>query len=634
MRRGLTLTILVLLTSHIFLSVQAQDTLFHEGFQSGDLNGFMSLDLDGLPLSDDFLGFGLGFEVAAVAGPMDFRAVGISSFQDPGGQADNWLISPPISVAGGAVQLSWVASSLSGDPAQRESYEVLLSRTGTEMEDFTDILAIVAAESASGDQRSVSLAPYIGSTVHIAFRHLSMDRLALTVDDILVTSSPALSADFVRFGGDKYQTLADRDLFLEIVNTGSDTIRSVTISGSINGAAGDFSFADLMVAPGETAQLSFSDLFPFEADKYLITGNITALNGEGFLSDEGAGVFHLISGGPDQRPLVQLSTSTTCGQCPADIVALQNIALQPGPDPVILNAHLADPMETPAFVVGLINSPGYLGLPSASINRSINEFSTQIAGLLEQTTAPVTLTLEQQYDPSTRSLTAVMQGTSHTGFDPEDIRLSLIIVEDSVNVLTPDFAQANDFSFEALDQPLVGPDGRDWQGLTNPVPPGLMTYDAVVRDVVGSYEGIVGSVPAVTLDDTFSWEVVYQLPSTFDENNIMLVVAAIDAETGAVVNVEEVALDFVSSVDDTPELDFALFPNPVGSTLYVDGSDIEGVVAYEVVGVDGVHWQSGLNSPAGERLVIDCADLPVGLYMLRIQVGQKASVHRFTVGRG
>ena len=67
----------------------AQDTIFVADFQSQSLGLFRTVDVDSLPLSEEFDGLSGGFQILGVSGPNDLRAVAISTFED-GGQADNW----------------------------------------------------------------------------------------------------------------------------------------------------------------------------------------------------------------------------------------------------------------------------------------------------------------------------------------------------------------------------------------------------------------------------------------------------------------------------------------------------------------------------------------------------------------
>lgn len=65
-----------------------------------------------------------------------------------------------------------------------DSYEVLLSTTGTDVEDFTITLqAMVTAESGNV---TIDLSAYAGQTGHIAIHHVSNDSYLLAIYDFVV----------------------------------------------------------------------------------------------------------------------------------------------------------------------------------------------------------------------------------------------------------------------------------------------------------------------------------------------------------------------------------------------------------------------------------------------------------------
>ena len=89
--------------------------------------------------------------------------------------ADNWLISPAVELGG---VLKFFANTATSYP---DSYEVLLSTTGTEIADFTETLQAMAA--AAPGEVTIDLSAYAGQTGHIAFHHVSYDCYLLVIDD-------------------------------------------------------------------------------------------------------------------------------------------------------------------------------------------------------------------------------------------------------------------------------------------------------------------------------------------------------------------------------------------------------------------------------------------------------------------
>lgn len=125
-----------------------------------------------------------------------------TSWYDPVGLADDWMITPEIHVPEGAT-LSWRAySPLGGEDA--DDYEVRYSTTGTIVPtDFDgNLLLAVVDEATTWTERSVSLASLAGHTIHLAFRNDSFDDYLLYVDDVRVTlDDTLLSEEFGSNGG-------------------------------------------------------------------------------------------------------------------------------------------------------------------------------------------------------------------------------------------------------------------------------------------------------------------------------------------------------------------------------------------------------------------------------------------------
>ena len=89
--------------------------------------------------------------------------------------ADNWLISPAVELGG---VLKFFANTSTSYP---DSYEVLLSTTGTEIADFTETLQAMAA--AAPGEVTIDLSAYAGQTGHIAIHHVSYNCYLLVIDD-------------------------------------------------------------------------------------------------------------------------------------------------------------------------------------------------------------------------------------------------------------------------------------------------------------------------------------------------------------------------------------------------------------------------------------------------------------------
>lgn len=110
-----------------------------------------------------------------------------TSWYDPAGQADDWMVTPLIALPG-APSLSWRGRA--PDPDYPDGYEVRVSTTGSSPADFTlPPIFSVAGEAAAWTPHVVNLAAFANQSVYIAFRNHTTDRFLLTIDDVVVTNS-------------------------------------------------------------------------------------------------------------------------------------------------------------------------------------------------------------------------------------------------------------------------------------------------------------------------------------------------------------------------------------------------------------------------------------------------------------
>lgn len=629
---------LIFLAAFVLVSKSAktQDTLLFQNFQDSSFGQFTTVDQDGLALNTDFTGLSGSFDIIPVSGPSDFRAVAVSSFATSG-TADNWLISPLIQIDNPQTVLSWSASSLSGDAFLLESYRILVSTTGPAIGDFTNLLLDISAEEMSEKSREIDLSAFAGQAIHIAFNHTGTDNYALTIDDILVSAASAgNSVELVKICGDRYQDLSSRNLTLQVVNTGSEVIQDLLVAGSINTDEGDQLFNDLNILPRDTAYLSFSDFYPFEAEKYEIIATITSVNATPITGQSSVGTFYMVEGPPAKKLVIEEATSTTCGWCPEGLVQKRYLDLTYGEEVINISVHSEDPMENTVYSLGLQNSSGFGGYPSGNINRLSSlphakveqYFLEDFSGV-----APLELDFEYNYDSASRDLQVTLNGTAHTTLENTAHRLSFVILEDRVTGEGPSFAQANNYSSEALDVLLEDVNGQNWQALSNPVPAEEMTYNDVARDIVGGYDGILESIANVKNGENFSYDFDYTLSSAFDENEIWLVALALDVETGEIVQAEEKKLEFESAVEEnSKDKIFSLYPNPASSIVYLSSKELNTQMDIEIYDGLGIRKLSRSIQMTNNGLYeLSLEDIKGGLYTIKLTVGKEFETKKLLV---
>ncbi|MGB0915492.1 MAG: choice-of-anchor J domain-containing protein [Crocinitomicaceae bacterium] len=177
------------------LNASAQTEIYFEDFQSMMPVDFTIVDNDGLTpnvaVSE--------FTEAWIAIP-DFFDAGNSnavaastSFFEPIGQADRWMITPAITLGAYGNIASWKGQS--HDASFPDGYYVLVSGTDTQLSSFTDTLAFIQSEIADSlhyNEANLSELGFDNQTIHLAFVNRTNDGFKLYIDDIrVVEEDPA-----------------------------------------------------------------------------------------------------------------------------------------------------------------------------------------------------------------------------------------------------------------------------------------------------------------------------------------------------------------------------------------------------------------------------------------------------------
>lgn len=555
--------------------VHAQDTLLYVNFQDNALTPFVTIDNDLLPLEATFQGLSGAFNVIPVNGPNDIRAVGVSAF-DGGGMADNWLISPAITIPDQGARISWKANSLSGEGSRLESYNIWISTTGSDIVDFTELIMEVVDESPNQTTHVIALDSYAGSTIHVGIQQNGTDKFALAIDDFLAIRSPSgLSGELVSVSCPRYQDISDLKYEVIVTNTGTETMTELTLQMEMNGEASEQLIIDnISLNPTDTESFVFSQTIDL-TNPQRFDFDIRVLTNDG--AELGFSPNHTVIPitDPVERTLIiEEATSTTCGWCPEGLTEklLINFLF---PDAIVVSIHDQDPMENVVASLGIENIEGFAGYPSLAINRLQSVLPGSVSGFVENdfsavAVSPAIFDFTNTFDPVARQLDIQFEAQALTTMDESDYRFGLFVVENLVRGTTPDFAQANNYSQDAFDVPLVGIDGVNWQLLPDPVPAEELIYNNVVRDVIGGYDGLIGSFETLNFQESTSFEIDYVLPSIFDDRNIRLVGYIVDVETGEIVSAKQDFLNFVSSIAvSSSQIGVDIYPNPTSSILHL-----------------------------------------------------------------
>lgn len=101
---------------------------------------------------------------------------------------DDYLITPQFTVSSGVSNhLNLWAKSRS--TVYQETFDILLSTTGTNVTDFTEVIALAVAPGNTWQEFSYVLSAYEGQTVYVAFKSSTLDEWELYLDDVVVDAA-------------------------------------------------------------------------------------------------------------------------------------------------------------------------------------------------------------------------------------------------------------------------------------------------------------------------------------------------------------------------------------------------------------------------------------------------------------
>lgn len=179
--------IYVLTIGLISFQALSQTQVYSEDFQNGIPATFDIIDNDGLTVNATVSDFSDAWTLIADPNNPGDSIVGSTSYFDPVGQADRWLITPSITLGAFGNMLYWDAKS--HDASFPDSYYVLASTTDTQLSSFTDTVYFNFAEQADQwNYRSTNLSEFglDNETIHLAFVNRTNNGFKLYLDSISI----------------------------------------------------------------------------------------------------------------------------------------------------------------------------------------------------------------------------------------------------------------------------------------------------------------------------------------------------------------------------------------------------------------------------------------------------------------
>lgn len=611
-------------SAFLLASVAANAQIFSEDFDSGLPSTWTVMDVDGLtPNSSNNNLSTAGWHAITTS-----KNVGNTSWYDPAGVANDWLISPQISIPSTSTNPFLKFDERSPDANFPNSYNVLISTTGTATSDFTAIESNVTG-SASAITRYFDLSAYKGDDIHVALQDISNDKFILLVDnfevvDLADNDISLLSVSFDKFVG----VPSSQSLDVVVSNSGAETITSYKVNWTYDGTPDSYTVTGVNIPVGQSHQQSVNLDIPVNSAAHVPFTVELELTGDANTADNnGEGDIYGLSDVPNKRVLMEEATGSWCGWCPRGSVGLDKIDEDEPDNVVAIAVHNGDPMAV-AEHDGNMNVSGY---PSANADRKVLGFDpgdfTGPFNQLKDNVSPASVSVYADFDAASNSITVtptVNFKTSLTG----DFSVSVIAIEDWVHGTGSGFNQSNYYAGGG--NGVMG----GYESKPNPVPAADMYYRHVSRGFVGTGIGFAGDntiIPNTVVAGTdYTIDYSYTVPSDVAIGHLHFAVVLIDNDTKEVINANK--LHYINNVVGVEEFstNFTVTPNPAKDVITLTSS-VDTDATVRIVNGLGQVVSTYSNNDFVNGTTYDVSNLESGVYYITITEGSKIATKKLVI---
>ena len=682
MKKLITLT-LVLAT----LAGKAQ--IFSEDFNSGIPTTFTLTDVDGATSGSTVMTGTSSFSAITIANEACAASV---SWLNPLGQADDWMVTPAITLPNTINGISLQFDAIAFEAAYPDGVEVYVSTTGSNPTDFTGAALYNTSPTTAGPistpiagngendtwtTRSVSLTSYVGQTIYIAFRNNSTDMHMLGIDNITVRELQDNEATLSSLNITPYSVApANISISGVVTNSGGNTITALDITWT----DGTNSYTDNLtvnITPGSTYNFTHADqLSMTSAGNANISVTIDMVN-SGLDPDMSNNTLTatatVLTSIPEKITVGEEKTGSWCGWCPRGAVALAG--MESTSSFIGIAVHNADPMTISSYDGSLgTYVPG--GYPGGGIDRVLTgdpgDFSTMHASRVTKTVPCGVNSITAYFDGTTNKI-SVSTEIEAFGDMNGDFRLSCVIVEDDLESTSSGWPQANYYSgggSGAMAFPSNINGGYDFSSGADPaLPADFGGYDHVARslssdDILGDLNSLPsGVVPIGVHNYTFTDVDITSLAAYndagFNWTKAHAVVMIVNATTGEILNAQEEVLTSnlaapswdcddqencsdpgtgngaYSSLSACTAACTATNVNETNSNLTIYPNPVKDVLTingiYESVDIYDIYGKIVLTSNA--KKTINVSSLASGIYMLNINTENKIQTQKITINK-
>lgn len=612
------------------MSALNAQTAYECDFSNG-LEGFTTYDIDGRTPNSAAQQYGFEPGIAWQVMQVDRNPAAVSnSSYTPIGLAEDWLITPAI-VVGEGQTLTFKSQTVSLSTTTKiGKLDVLVSTTGVETTDFTNVLDENLSIRSDLAKYSYDLSAFAGQTIYIAFVNVSMNKDFLVIDDIFVGIPPVAEMTL------SYQRLqenaaAGQRLSGTVTAGGATTITEYTATLTCGDFTTSRTYEGLSVEPNASHTFTFNESLPAPTpgEPQNFTVSVTINKGES-IQEEGCIFTQAYQ--PTKRVVTEELTGTWCGYCVRGIYYMEQMN-ETYPDNFIgIAVHGGDPMQVNSYMNYL--SAYTTGYPFCMTMRDTNTkgdpqymptfYNTHIN---KPAWADVSIYAEwaDENKTSMHTQTATTFATSGSNIG---MQLALVIIENDVNKPgDSNYDQANYYSGGGM-----GPMGG-FESLPASVPAAQMYYQEVARAIYDDIEtGIIGSIPDnVERDVTYKYYRELNLPSNvLVSDNCQVVALLIDVQSGKIVNAAKCDIsDYNSAVTATKGDAFASRAYRTGDGIRVEADlTTSATTAVEVYAMDGTLVYKASPRKAEGLTTIDCPVKGRGAYIVRVTADGNVQTHK------
>lgn len=602
-------------------------------FNDGTFGGFKVVDVDGLTPVPDVVAYSDG-KWKIIDNPNgEGKIAAVTSWYDPAGKADDWLISPKFAVPETGYKFTFEVSSFA--ESYLDGFQVWISTTDDSIESFTDLIVDVPATPSQWQDVAVSLDDYVGKSIHVAIRNNSQDKYLLGVNNITVLQLAAVDG-LLSQNNYRWQVANDNNVVkILLENRGTNSINSAKFDISVgeNSETVVVEGLDIATYIREEVSMNLTNISLKDEGDALVKVTLVELNGVAMdVSIEYYLTF--LEKNVNRKIIAEEATGTWCGFCPRGEFFLQEMERKFGEDFIGVAVHGPSTQYDPMSISEYANTLGVDGYPTILLNREFdapNFNLDSLAEVIRSKVVPVEIDVTSKYKAEDNKV--YISGVLTSAVNARDVDISVIgiISENGVTGTTDKYNQANYFANNAQG-PMNG-----YENLPNPVPAADMVYNEVARAVIGENFAYHPDYLFTELDKSTPKmiEMVYEVEEGINKDSLHATILVIDRVSGDVLNANDGKVDVLASVGDIAfDGLFELSPNPAVSniTITIGAEELQNA-ALDVMDINGkMIDRLQVGSISGEsKVTYDVSHLESGMYIIKLIADNQVASQKLTV---